>query len=150
MEPEMSEWLASLSSTISLTRLELGPLSAQDTRQIVRELAETDGAQPFLQGDTRDTSGCDKQPSAQPVQIPGSSLSPERFAAWLFAETKGQPLYLKALLQTLLERGALVPRLIAGSGWAFEPQSSILDSTPPDHILPPDERQLLQSRLPRT
>src|SRR5947209_8809839 len=74
MEPEMSDWLASLSSTISLTRLELGPLSAQDTRQIVRELADTDGAHPSLQGDTRDTSGCDKQPSAQPVQIPTSSL----------------------------------------------------------------------------
>ncbi len=149
MEPEMSEWLASLSSTISLTRLELGPLSAQDTRQIVRELSETDGVQPFLQGDTRDTSGCDNQPSAQPVQIPGSSLSPERFGAWLFAETKGQPFYLKALLQTLLERGVLVPRLVGGSGWVFEPQSSILDATPPDNILPPDVRELIQRRLAR-
>src|SRR5258708_5854518 len=89
MDPEISEWLASLSSTISLTRLELGPLSAQDTPQIVRELAETDGAQPFLQGDTRDTSGCDNQPSAQPVQIPASSLTPQRFAPWLSAEPKG-------------------------------------------------------------
>src|SRR6266849_3265521 len=104
MEPEMSEWLASLSSTISLTRLELGPLSAQDTRQIVRELTDTDGAQPALPGEHARF-----QPSAQPVQIPGSSLSPERFGAWLFAETKGQPFYLKALLQTLLERGILVP-----------------------------------------
>src|SRR5437868_901307 len=31
MEPEKSEWLANLRSTIALTRLELGPLSAQDT-----------------------------------------------------------------------------------------------------------------------
>src|SRR2546425_12030867 len=108
MDPEMSQWLASLSSTISLTRLELGPLTAQDTLQIARELSETDGAHPFLPGDTCDTSGCDKQPSAQPVQTPGSSLSLERFAAWLFAETKGQPFYLKALRQTLLERGILV------------------------------------------
>ncbi len=149
MEPEMSDWLASLSSTISLTRLELGPLSVQDTRQIVRELADTDGVQPSLPGDTRDKSGCYNQPSAQPVQTPGSRLCPERFAAWLFAETKGQPSYLNALLQMLLERGVLVPRLIAGSGWVFDPQPSILDATPPNGMLPSDVREMIQRRLAR-
>jgi hypothetical protein len=116
MEPQMSAWLAGLSSTISVTRLQLGPLSAQDTRQIVGELADTGGVHPSLQGEY----AC-FQPSAQPVQTPGSRLCPERFAAWLFAETRGQPFYLNALLQMLLERGVLVPRLIAGSGWVFEP-----------------------------
>jgi DNA-binding SARP family transcriptional activator len=155
MDPEMSEWLASLRSTISLTRLELGPLSAKDVLQIVRSLSGVDGAQPSLQGDTRDTSGShDKswtysQPSAQHIQAPESSLSPERFGAWLFAETKGQPFYLRALLQTLLERGVLVPSLIAGSGWAFEPHPSILKATPPDNILPADVRELIQRRLAR-
>ncbi len=144
MDPQMSEWLASLSSTISLTRLELGPLSAQDTRQIVRELADTDGVQPSLQGEEARF-----QPSSQQVQVPGSRLCPERFAAWLFAETKGQPFYLRALLQTLLERGVLVPRLIAGSGWVFEPQPSILDATLPDNLLPSDVRELIQRRLAR-
>jgi predicted ATPase len=144
MEPEMSDWLASLSSTISLTRLELGPLSVQDTRQIVRELADTDGVQPSLTGEHARF-----QPSSQPVQTPGSRLCSERFAAWLFAETKGQPSYLNALLQMLLERGVLVPRLIAGSGWVFEPQSSILDATPPDNILPTDVREMIQRRLAR-
>src|SRR5438093_12298450 len=80
---------------------------------------------------------------------PGSSLSPKRFAEWLFAETKGQPFYLRALLQTLLERGVLVPRLIAGSGWVFEPQPSILDAASPDNILPPDVREMIQRRLAR-
>jgi DNA-binding SARP family transcriptional activator len=161
MDPEMSEWLASLSSTISLTRLELGPLSAQDTGQIVRELADTDGVHPSLPGDTRDKSGthdksgtrdksgCYDQPSAQPVQDPGSRLCPEHFAAWLFAETNGQPSYLNALLQMLLERGGLVPRLIAGSGWVFEPQPSILEATPPNGMLPADVRELIQRRLAR-
>jgi DNA-binding SARP family transcriptional activator len=144
MEPEMSEWLASLSSTISLTRLELGPLSAQDTHQIVRELADTEGVQPSLPGEHARF-----QPSAQPVQIPGSRLCPERFAPWLFAETKGHPSYLNALLQMLLERGVLVPRLIAGSGWVFEPQPSILDATPPNGMLPSDVREMIQRRLAR-
>ena len=155
MDPEMSEWLASLRSTISLMRLELGPLCAKDVLQIVRSLSGVDGAQPSLQGDTRDTSGShDKsgtysQPSAQHIHAPESSLSPERFGAWLFAETKGQPFYLRALLQTLLERGVLVPRLIGGSGWVFEPHPSILDATAPDNILPADVRELIQRRLAR-
>jgi DNA-binding SARP family transcriptional activator len=155
MDPQMSEWLASLRNTISLTRLELGPLFAKDILQIARSLSGLDGAQPSLQGDTRDTSGShDKsgtysQPSAQHVQTPGCNLSPERFGAWLFAETKGQPFYLKALLQTLLERGVLVPSLIAGSGWVFEPHPSILEATPPDNILPEDVREMIERRLAR-
>ena len=144
MDPEMSAWLASLSSTISLTRLELGPLSAQDTHQIVRELADTDEAQPSLPGEHARF-----QPSAQPVQTLESRLCPERFAAWLFAETQGQPSYLNALLQMLLERGALVPRLIAGSGWVFEPQPSVLEATPPNGMLPSDVREMIQRRLAR-
>jgi DNA-binding SARP family transcriptional activator len=144
MDPEMSEWLASLSSIISLTRLELGPLSAQDTRQIVRELADADEVRPSLPGEHARF-----QPSAQPVQTPGSRLCPERFAAWLFAETNGQPSYLNALLQMLLERGGLVPRLIAGSGWVFEPQPSILEAIPPNGMLPSEVRELIQRRLAR-
>ncbi len=156
MDPQVSEWLARLRSTIALTRLELGPLSAKDILQIARSLSGVDAAQPSLQGDTHSIpvpqtgrSGCYHQPSAQPVQAPGCSLSPERFGAWLFAETKGQPFYLRALLQTLLERGVLVPSLIAGSGWVFEPQPSILEATPPDNILPPDVRELIERRLAR-
>jgi DNA-binding SARP family transcriptional activator len=144
MEPEMSEWLANLKSTIALTRLELGPLSVQDTRQIVRELVATDGVEPSLPGEHARF-----QPSAQPVQTSGSRLCPERFAAWLYAETKGQPSYLNALLQMLLERGVLLPRLIEGSGWVFEPQSSILEATPPNGMLPSDVREIIQRRLAR-
>jgi len=144
MDPGMSAWLASLSSIISLMRLQLGPLSAQDTRQIVRELADTHGVQPSLPGEHARF-----QPSSQPVQTPGSRLSLRRFAAWLLVETNGQPFYLRALLQELLERGLLVPRLIAGSGWVFEPQPSILEATPPDGMLPWDVREMIQRRLAR-
>ena len=74
-----------------MTRLKLSPLSAQDIRQIVGELAETEGVHPSQQGE----HAC-LQHSAQPVQAPGSRLCRERFTAWLFAETKGQPFYLNA------------------------------------------------------
>jgi DNA-binding SARP family transcriptional activator len=144
MEPEMSAWLASLRSTIALTRLELRPLSAMDTIQVVHELADGDAAQSSLQEEHRRF-----HPSSQHAQAPGSGISFERFGAWLFAETNGQPFYLRALLQELLERGVLVPRLIAGSGWVFEPQPSILEATPPDGLLLSDVREMIQLRLAR-
>jgi DNA-binding SARP family transcriptional activator len=144
MDPEMSEWLAGLRSSISLTRLELGPLSAKDTFHIARSLSDGDGAQLSLQRERARF-----QPALLHGEPPESGLSPECFGAWLFAETKGQPFYLKALLQTLLERGVLLPRLIAGSGWVFEPQPSILEAIPPNNILPSDVREMIQRRLAR-
>jgi DNA-binding SARP family transcriptional activator len=132
LEPQMAHWLTSLSRMLSLTRLQLGPLSAKDILQIVRSLSGGEQAQPLSQ-----------------EQAPSSSLISERFGAWLFAETKGQPFYLRALLQTLLDRGVLVPRLLAGRGWVFELHPSLLDASLPDNILPPDVRELIQLRLAR-
>jgi hypothetical protein len=143
-EPEMSEWLASLRKAISLTRLELGPLSAQDTREIALSLAEADGAQPWLHEEHNHF-----EPSSLHLQNPESKLSTGRFAAWLFAETQGQPFFVRATLEALLDRGGLVPRLFAGSGWVFEPQTSILDATPPGTMLSPGVRELIQRRLAR-
>jgi DNA-binding SARP family transcriptional activator len=144
MDPEVSEWLASLKSTIALTRLEPGLLSAMDIIRVVRELADGDAAQLLLQEEH-----CHFHPLSQHPQIPRSGISSERFGAWLFAETNGQPFYLQALLHELLERGDLVPRLIAGSGWVFEPQPSIFEATSPDGLLPTDVRELIQRRLAR-
>jgi DNA-binding SARP family transcriptional activator len=144
MGPQMSEWLAGISSSISVTRLQLDRLSAQDIRRIVGGLAEAAGVHPSPQGE----QAC-LQPSAQPAQTPGSRLCPERFTAWLFTETEGQPFYLNALLQMLLERGELVPRLIAGSSWAFEPLPSILEDNTPGSMLPSEVRELIQRRLTR-
>jgi len=144
MEPEMSAWLASLSSTITLTRLEPGPLSAMDIIQVVRELADGDAAQSSLQEEH-----CHFHPPSQTAQAHGSGISSERFGAWLFAETGGQPFYLHALLQELLERGVLVPCLIAGSSWVFELQPSMLEDALPDDLLPSDVREMIQRRLAR-
>src|SRR5439155_17912179 len=89
------------------------------------------------------------QPSSQHVQAPGSGICLERFGTWLFSETNGQPFYLQALLQELLEQGVLLPRLIEGSGWVFEPQPSILEATPPNGMLPSEVREMIQRRLAR-
>jgi DNA-binding SARP family transcriptional activator len=149
MDQKISQWLASLRGTISLTRLELGSLSEKDVQQIVHSFSSVVGGQPKLQGCTRDTSKECNQPVSQHVQACGISLGPERFGTWLFAETNGQPFYLKSLLQILIERGVLVPRLIKGSGWVFEPHPSLLEITPPDNILPTEVREMIQNRLTR-
>ncbi len=99
-------------------------LSSLDTLQIVLELAHADAAQLSCQGEHANF-----QPSSQHVHATGSGICPERFGVWLFSETNGQPFYLRALLQELLEQGVLLPRLIEGRGWVFEPQPSILEAT---------------------
>ena len=43
----------------------------------------------------------------------------------------------------------LVPRLIAGSGWVFEPQPAILEAIPPDKMLTSDVGELIHRRLAR-
>ena len=86
-------------------------LSSLDTLQIVLELAHADAAQLSCQGEHANF-----QPSSQHVHATGSGICPERFGLWLFSETNGQPFYLRALLQELLEQGVLLPRLIEGNG----------------------------------
>jgi predicted ATPase len=41
------------------------------------------------------------------------------FAEWVYAETRGQPFYLKETLRDLFERGTLQPRRRANGEWAF-------------------------------
>lgn len=114
----LDEWFNNLQRAVSLTRLELGLLKIEDLLQIVQAL---DGA--------------------------GQPDSVESLGAWLYTETKGQPFFLKATLATLLERGALVPRLDEGKGWVFKLDSQVLNSVKLPSHLPGDVRTLIQHRL---
>src|SRR6266568_7314332 len=142
MDPWLVEWLAYLKRDVPLTLLELGPLSANDILQIAQSVSGEDGGP---------QAGQREQPSLRPssasLQAPTSGTNIERFGTWLFAETQGQPFFVRATLEALLERGGLAPRLIEGKGWVFEPQPSILDATPPDAMLPSDVREMIQLRL---
>ena len=51
--------------------------------------------------------------------------------------------------ETLRLPPVLVPRLIEGSGWVFEPQPSILQATPSESMLPSDVREMILRRLTR-
>jgi DNA-binding SARP family transcriptional activator len=144
MDPWLVEWLAYLKRDVPLTRLELGPLSANEILQIAQAVTGENGepqagqrAQPALRS------------SAPSLSAPTSATSIERFGTWLFAETKGQPFFVRATLEAQLERGGLAARLIEGKGWVFEPQPSILAVTSADAMLPSDVREMIQLRLAR-
>jgi tetratricopeptide (TPR) repeat protein len=141
-DPWLVEWLAYLKRDVPLTRLELRPLSANDILQIAQSVSGDDGEpQP---GQREQPAPGSYSPS---LRAPASQTSIERFGRWLFAETKGQPFFVRATLEALLERGGLAARLIEGKGWVFEPQTSILDATSPDAMLPSDVREMIQLRL---
>ncbi|HMA33880.1 MAG TPA: AAA family ATPase, partial [Chloroflexia bacterium] len=141
MAPPLREWLAELSSEVAVRRLELGPLSGEATLQIAVSLSAAGGgpateARPPSRPALRDSGTAD------------SRLSPARWGAWLFAETNGHPFYIRALLEMLLERGSLVPRLIEGYGWVFEAVPT-LPETSRGGTLPPSVRERIGRRLAR-
>jgi predicted ATPase/DNA-binding SARP family transcriptional activator len=144
MDSWLVEWLAYLKRDVSFTRLELEPLSAINVLQIAQSVVGEDGES---QAGQREYPA--HRSSSSSLQAPAIRTGIERFGAWLFAETQGQPFFVRATLEALLERGGLAPRLIEGKGWVFEPHSSILDSTSPDAMLPLDVREMIQLRLTR-
>jgi DNA-binding SARP family transcriptional activator len=142
MDPWLVEWFAYLKRDVPLTRMELGPLSVQDILQIAQSVSGEDGEP---QAGQRERPG--PRSSLASLQAPHGGTNIERFGTWLFAETQGQPFFVRAMLEALLERGGLAPRLIEGNGWVFEPQTSMLDATSPDAMLPSDVREMIQLRL---
>ena len=144
MDPWLVEWLVYMKRDVPLTRIELGPLSANDILRIAQSLSGEDGE---IQGGQRAQPAL--RSTSPSFSSPASETSIEQFGLWLFAETKGQPFFVRAMLEALLEYGRLAARLIEGRGWVFEPQTSILDASSPDVLLPSDVREMIQLRLTR-
>src|SRR5437667_10700852 len=99
MGPWLVEWLAYLKSDVPLTRLELGPLSANDILQIAQSVSGEDG-EPQARQREHPALGL----SSLSLRAPARETSIERFGTWLFAETKGQPILVRATFEAMLER----------------------------------------------
>src|SRR5918997_1337112 len=89
MTPALDEWFLGLRRNVPVAQIDLGPLSFEDTLQLLQALG------------------------------PESPLAPEGedFARWIFTETRGQPFYIVETLRTLLERGALTAPQGADATW---------------------------------
>lgn len=126
--PALDEWLAGLRRDLAPTEIDLGPLTARDTLQLVQGF----GARGRLGDDA---------PLAAPEL--------ERVARWLFAETSGQPFFAVEIIRALLERGALALRAREDGGWEIDPQAGAADLAVLGNVLPPGMRDVIRARLER-
>jgi len=118
----LREWLTSLGRDVPVTRLLLDSLSGTAVEQLVNSLA----------GESADKA---------------ATMSPaSAFAAWLWAETRGLPFFIEALLQMLIEQGILP--VTGGDHPIYDFVAAL------DHVrsvaqvpLPPGVREVIQTRL---
>jgi DNA-binding SARP family transcriptional activator/predicted ATPase len=117
-DTSLREWLARLERDTSLTRLLLDNLSGAAVEELVKSLA----------GDG------------------GNETATSAFAAWLWAETRGLPFFVEALLQMLIEQGVLFA--VGDQGLAYSFASAL------EHVrsvarvpLPPGVREVIRVRL---
>lgn len=114
----LREWLISLGRDAPLTRLLLDSLSGAAVEQLVNRLA-------------------------------GESVDEETisaFAAWLWAETRGLPFFIEALLQMLVEQGILPVTNVDQPTYDFAAALDHVRSVA-RVLLPPGVREVIQARL---
>ena len=126
--PQLEEWLAGLRRDLAPTEIDLGPLTARDTLQLMRGF----GARDRRVGTT---------PAADPAL--------ERVASWLFAETSGQPFFTVETIRALLERGTLALRACEDGGWELDPLAAATDPRALGSVLSPGMREVVRHRLAR-
>jgi DNA-binding SARP family transcriptional activator len=116
--PGLDEWLSGLRRDVPVAQVDLGPLSFEDTLELLQAL----GPEPPLAPDGED------------------------FARWIFTETRGQPFYIVETLRALLERGALASPDGEDATSTMDTFHPPKQSTSRG-VLPPSVRQIIQARL---
>ncbi|CAA9553426.1 MAG: hypothetical protein AVDCRST_MAG59-1919 [uncultured Thermomicrobiales bacterium] len=111
----LDAWLVGLSGALATTRIDLGPLSPGETAELVHGFAR------------------DRSPD--PVS--------DSFAGWVFAETRGQPLYIVETLRSLWDREAL-PHPSGGAEGDAELRAGPAGGP---LALPPGVQRVIQARL---
>src|SRR5581483_5009542 len=95
-----------------------GPLTAEDTRQLVQRLGAAEPDQQF-----------------------------PAFGEWLFRETGGQPFFMTETLKALHDRGALISERREDGAWGIRLSASIHDEDLLRSWLPPSVRDVIRHRL---
>jgi predicted ATPase/DNA-binding SARP family transcriptional activator len=117
----LGEWLLALGRDVSLTRLALGPISADEMQELVETLT---GIQ-----DRRDIFAS--------------------FAEWLFTETAGQPFYISEMIKALIEQGMLQSRRDEQGIWVVDWQVGAQPAVALQGLIPPGVREVIVTRLQR-
>jgi predicted ATPase/DNA-binding SARP family transcriptional activator len=121
----LAAWLPALQRDVALTRLVLGPLTADATTQLVRALA---GA----------TANAERRIADPAI---------DRFGQWLYAETAGQPFYILETIKSLIERRVLGLRRGTHRPWVLDIAAGALDDISARSFLPPGIREVIRARL---
>jgi DNA-binding SARP family transcriptional activator len=116
----LREWLARLERDGTVTRLLLDSLSGAAVRQLVERLAGAEVAETVT----------------------------SEFASWLWAETRGLPFFIEALLQMLVEQGIVTSTGEARPAYDFAPALKHVRATA-RVPLPPGVREVILARLAR-
>jgi len=114
----LRDWLTRLERDVSLTRILLDSLNGAAVEELAKSLA----------GDETDEAAT------------------SAFGAWLWAETRGLPFFIEALLQMLIEQGILAP--IEGQQLTFNFAFALEHVRSVSHVpLPPGVREVIRARL---
>lgn len=133
----LAEWRANLGRVVSLTRVPLGPLSAQDTVRLLQILAGGNGGG---EATRVGASGAGEPPPADSI---------ERIGQRLFSETGGQPFYLIETLKLLLERGHLSPSPGGNGTRNGDVTAALVKELREARLFPPSVRELISLQLDR-
>lgn len=125
MPPGLAEWRTGMERAVPLTRLPLGPLSAEDILRLLQAFGGKEG------------------------KDGGRAADLERFGQWLFAETEGQPFYVIETLKVLLERGALVSHPNEEGGWTIDFTAVMEHEMVVRGFFPPSVHEVIVARLDR-
>jgi DNA-binding SARP family transcriptional activator len=132
---DLTEWRANLGRIVPLTRLQPGPLSVQDTVNLLQILAR------------RNRQGEANRSRAPGTQEPADFL--ERAGQQLFAETRGQPFYLIETLKLLLAHGLFTPSSDENGTSTGDVAATLVKELGKARLFPPSVRELISIQLDR-
>jgi DNA-binding SARP family transcriptional activator/predicted ATPase len=119
--PVLRDWLTGLGRDVSLTRLELTPLTQADLYQLVHTLDPTED---------------------------DPSMAQAQFGEWLLAETDGSPFFVAEMLQMLREQNVLVGEARTEGRFLIDAAATLQRIKAAERVpLPPTVRDLILSRL---
>ena len=131
----LAAWRANLGRMVPLTRLQPGPLSAQDTVNLLQILARRNQEEEASRSKTSVTL------------VPADIL--ERIGLRLFAETCGQPFYLIETLKLLLAHGLFTPPSSQDSTSTGGTVAMMVKELGVARLFPPSVRELVSIQLDR-